>query len=97
MEYRYNRPLLLKAVWERTRHGSNPAGINVGGSLYEPRNFLVDPEYVDFLDGDLEIDHSLMLMASYEFLRNGFVQLYYRHSSAQCEGGLWGRFSRPAQ
>ena len=85
MEYRYNRPLLLKAVWERTRHGSNPAGINVGGSLYEARNHLLDSEYVDFLEGDLETANSLKLAVSYEFLRNGFVQLYFCHDAATWE------------
>jgi len=85
MEYRYNRPLLLKAAWERTRHGSNPAGINVGGSLYEARNHLLDSEYVDFLEGDLETANSLKLAVSYEFLRNGFVQLYFCHDAATWE------------
>ncbi len=85
LEYRYNRPLLLKAAWERTRHGANPAGVNVGGNLYESRSGLGDPEYVDFLEGNLETANSLFFVTSYEFIRNGFLRLYYRHAFATSE------------
>jgi len=90
LEYRYNRPLIIKAAWERTRHGANPAGVNVGGSLYESRSDLEDPEYIDFLEGDLETSNSLILMTSYEFIRNGFVNLFFRHGFATSEA-----FSEP--
>jgi hypothetical protein len=85
MEYRYNRLLLLRADWEGIRHGANPPGMNLGGSLYESRDFLVDPEYIDFLAGDLESSKAVTLTAQYEFIRNGFVQLYFRHASAEWE------------
>jgi len=86
LEYRYSRPLLFRAVWEHTRHGANPAGINMGGNLYRSHYYLTDPEYVDFLAGDLQKANSLLFLTNYEFIRNGSVQLYFQHSDAEWAG-----------
>lgn len=88
LEYRYCRPLLLKAAWERVRHGANPEGRNVGGSLFESRNYLADPEYIDLLEGDLHTTNSILVTASYEFIRNGFLQLFFRHAKAAWESAV---------
>ncbi len=79
LSYQYSRRLGIKLHYEKTRHGANPPGMNYGGDLFRSHLTSRDPEYVDFLQGILDKTRSFAALLSYEFFRNGFLKIQYRH------------------
>jgi len=93
LAYRRSRRLLFKLQGERIRHGANPPDLNIGGDLFQPRDFRTDPETVRLLDGDLETVTSLGARISYEVLRGAVIELnvtkfwYYLERQPALKGG----------
>jgi hypothetical protein len=79
LRYQLSRRLRIEAAARRYRFGSNTKDNNVGRGLFRPRDFISDAEYIAFLDGDLHEINKVSLSASYEFVRNGFLQIAYSY------------------
>ena len=92
--WRPTQPLSLKGSAGWRRHGANPVGSNVGGDPFVMRDPDRDPEFVSFLDGQRERTSSISLQASYEFLRDVYLQLSWRtarYEQAAAQGLATGR------
>lgn len=75
LTYRLSRRTLFLLQYEHLRHGANPPGRNVGGDPNLPHEALNDSETAIFLEGVLENSSQLRFRASYELVRNLFMQI----------------------
>jgi hypothetical protein len=82
LSYRLSRRTLFLLGYERLRHGDNPPGRNVGSDPNLPHEALNDSENAVFLAGLLERSSRVRITASYELLRNLFLQIE----------GSWAKF-----
>lgn len=73
----FTKFLQISAVYERYRHGSNPADRNVGGDPDLPWEWG-DSREATFLDGILQVQSSWGVSAKYELFRNFFGEFQYR-------------------
>jgi hypothetical protein len=79
LAYQLTRRVNFISFIEINRHGYNTSIHNNGGSIYAPHHSLIDPEYIDFLDGEFEKTTLISLSGSYEALRNGFIRFQYHY------------------
>ena len=56
----------------KIRHGANPPNINVGGDI-DLAHSKDDPDFITFLEGDIEKTLSLNMLFSYQMKRNLFI------------------------
>ncbi len=75
--YQLSRRWRFEAMAQRYRYGGNTGENNVGRNVFRPRNYMTDAEYIALLDGVLHDITQFNLTASYEFVRNGFLQFAY--------------------
>ncbi len=75
LSYRLSRRTVFRLKVDRLRHGANSAERNVGGDPNVPHEAWADSEDAPFLGGILEKTSRLRLSASYEVLRNLFLEI----------------------
>ncbi len=82
LKYQYSRAFYVESYVAVERHGGNTEKQNFGGSLFDAWEYD-DGEYFRFLGGVKRRTTTFMVLGSYEFLRNAFLQVQYSHADAR--------------
>ncbi|MBN1561014.1 hypothetical protein JW998_12245 [candidate division KSB1 bacterium] len=90
LSYRFSRRIVTHLTTQLQKSGANTPDENVGGDLWRPHDPGTDAEYVDFLAGIQRSCTTVRAEMSYEFIRNGFIEMAYSSESRASEQALSG-------
>ena len=90
LSYRLSRRAVFRLQFDRLRHGANDALLNAGGDPSVPHEAANDSENALFLAGVVETTSRLRLSASYELIRNFFLEIQGSLSDFDSQ---WPQFS----
>lgn len=82
--YRFTKQLIASLSYSRYRHGANPDSLtNVGGDILLSRRPELDSEFVRFLDGALGARDEFRASASFELIRNLFLNAWASYQDSR--------------
>ena len=93
LNYRLSKRTRFEVQVEQWRHGANPPGLNLGGDPDVPHENPRDPQTVDFLAGVLEKTRAISLAASYEALRDLYLDVELKWYDGDSEWPQYGGVS----
>ncbi|RQW05874.1 hypothetical protein EH222_09500, partial [candidate division KSB1 bacterium] len=90
LSYRFSRRIVTHLTLRLAKNGINTPDENVGSDIWRPHDPGTDAEYVDFLAGLPQSCTTFDGRMSYEFIRNGFIEMAFCSESHAAEQTLPG-------